>query len=247
MKPLEKASAADTAMIEVLECIATEDYTTALSCLDKALKIDPKNAKAYFYQANAFAKLENYQEAIKSYQKALEIDPNPKYASAVSRLLVMVARYIEKKEKGDEPEAINIQKKIQKNVDSATKKAENELADVSRLLKEGQDLDNLGKYDEATECYDKALAINPNFALARNNKDDAFRELGKYDTHGQIRYYCMSCGTKHNQSACPKCGSKMRRVAEVTDNISISCYCMSCGTKHNQSACPKCGSKEKRV
>jgi hypothetical protein len=22
----------------------------------------------------------------------------------------------------------------------------------------------------------------------------------------------MSCGTKHNQSACPKCGSKMKRV-----------------------------------
>jgi Zn finger protein HypA/HybF involved in hydrogenase expression len=22
----------------------------------------------------------------------------------------------------------------------------------------------------------------------------------------------MSCGTKHNQAACPKCGSKMKRV-----------------------------------
>ena len=29
---------------------------------------------------------------------------------------------------------------------------------------------------------------------------------------GSINYYCMSCGTKHNEIACPKCGSKMKRV-----------------------------------
>ena len=27
-----------------------------------------------------------------------------------------------------------------------------------------------------------------------------------------INYYCMSCGTKHDQSSCPICGSKMKRV-----------------------------------
>ena len=27
-----------------------------------------------------------------------------------------------------------------------------------------------------------------------------------------INYYCMSCGTKHDQSSCPRCGSKMKRV-----------------------------------
>jgi len=27
-----------------------------------------------------------------------------------------------------------------------------------------------------------------------------------------LKYYCMGCGTKHNQAACPKCGSKMKRV-----------------------------------
>lgn len=27
-----------------------------------------------------------------------------------------------------------------------------------------------------------------------------------------MSYYCMSCGTKHNQLACPKCGSKMKRI-----------------------------------
>lgn len=27
-----------------------------------------------------------------------------------------------------------------------------------------------------------------------------------------LKYYCMSCGTQHRQIACPKCGSKMKRV-----------------------------------
>jgi hypothetical protein len=30
--------------------------------------------------------------------------------------------------------------------------------------------------------------------------------------YSSLNYYCMSCGTKHNQSSCPKCGSKMKRV-----------------------------------
>ena len=27
-----------------------------------------------------------------------------------------------------------------------------------------------------------------------------------------LNYYCMSCGKKHNEAACPRCGSKMKRV-----------------------------------
>jgi hypothetical protein len=29
---------------------------------------------------------------------------------------------------------------------------------------------------------------------------------------GPLNYYCMNCGRRHNQAACPKCGSKMKRV-----------------------------------
>ena len=27
-----------------------------------------------------------------------------------------------------------------------------------------------------------------------------------------LKYYCMSCGTQHKQAACPKCGSKLKKV-----------------------------------
>ena len=29
---------------------------------------------------------------------------------------------------------------------------------------------------------------------------------------GSLKYYCMSCGMQHKQAACPKCGSKMKRI-----------------------------------
>ncbi len=29
---------------------------------------------------------------------------------------------------------------------------------------------------------------------------------------GGISYYCMNCGTKHNQISCPKCGSKLKKA-----------------------------------
>jgi hypothetical protein len=28
----------------------------------------------------------------------------------------------------------------------------------------------------------------------------------------RIKYYCMNCGNEHKEIACPKCGSKMKRV-----------------------------------
>jgi hypothetical protein len=27
-----------------------------------------------------------------------------------------------------------------------------------------------------------------------------------------LKYYCMSCGKEHRETACPNCGSKMKRV-----------------------------------
>jgi hypothetical protein len=32
------------------------------------------------------------------------------------------------------------------------------------------------------------------------------------DGYRRIRYYCMKCGNEHSEIACPKCGSKMKRI-----------------------------------
>ena len=30
--------------------------------------------------------------------------------------------------------------------------------------------------------------------------------------HRPLKYYCMNCGKEHNNTTCPNCGSKMKRV-----------------------------------
>lgn len=37
------------------------------------------------------------------------------------------------------------------------------------------------------------------------------------NTNQSLNYYCMACGTKHNDAACPRCGSKMKRVGSWYD------------------------------
>jgi hypothetical protein len=32
------------------------------------------------------------------------------------------------------------------------------------------------------------------------------------DRHVPLKYYCMGCGKEHRETACPNCGSKMKRV-----------------------------------
>ncbi len=48
-------------------------------------------------------------------------------------------------------------------------------------------------------------------------RNRAMRKFGlsgqtMFGANNSVNYYCMSCGTKHNQYSCPRCGSKMKRV-----------------------------------
>ena len=39
-----------------------------------------------------------------------------------------------------------------------------------------------------------------------------FGSMSSMFEDNSLNYYCMGCGTKHKEAACPKCGSKMKRV-----------------------------------
>ena len=46
-----------------------------------------------------------------------------------------------------------------------------------------------------------------------NNIRQMFGALsGPQFGYQSLKYYCMSCGTEHRETSCPKCGSKMKRV-----------------------------------
>ncbi|UXM84179.1 protein kinase domain-containing protein [Methanococcus aeolicus] len=52
--------------------------------------------------------------------------------------------------------------------------------DADTWYNKGNEYYELGKYNEAIKCYDKALQLNPNYAEVWNNKGAALDDLGKY-------------------------------------------------------------------
>ena len=35
---------------------------------------------------------------------------------------------------------------------------------------------------------------------------------GSFGQQKGVSYYCINCGTKHSQTACPNCGSKLKKA-----------------------------------
>jgi tetratricopeptide (TPR) repeat protein len=59
------------------------DYTQAISYLDKALEIDPKNIDALIFKAQALYNIGNRTGANYYFGKAFEIDPNNELAKKI--------------------------------------------------------------------------------------------------------------------------------------------------------------------
>ena len=57
-----------------------KQYKEAIADYDKAIELNPKDAKAYYNRGNAKHQLKQYKEAIADYDKAIEL--NPKDANA---------------------------------------------------------------------------------------------------------------------------------------------------------------------
>ena len=57
-----------------------DEHDLALSDFNKALELNPMDAKTYYSRGNIYREKGDYDLAISDYSKALEIDPN--YASA---------------------------------------------------------------------------------------------------------------------------------------------------------------------
>jgi hypothetical protein len=49
------------------------------------------------------------------------------------------------------------------------------------------------------------------FKRVGGGEGSLFRRRGMFGPKG-IDYYCINCGKKHHQIACPDCGSKMKKA-----------------------------------
>ncbi|CAD8166212.1 unnamed protein product [Paramecium pentaurelia] len=74
------------------------------------------------------------------------------------------------------------------------------MREAERLLQEGVALHNLNEYQEAIECYDKAISMNPKYDKAWYNKGLALNNLNKYQEAFECYDKAISINPKHDKA-----------------------------------------------
>jgi tetratricopeptide (TPR) repeat protein len=138
-------------------------YKKAIESFNKAIKIEPGYADAWFNKGVALGKLGRYDEALKAFNKAIEIKPD--YADTWYNKGVALHKL------GRYDEALKaFNKAIEIKPDYA-----------DTWYNKGVALSELGRYDEALKAHDKAIEIKPDDADAWYNKGNALSKLGRYN------------------------------------------------------------------
>ena len=63
--------------------LAAANYEGEIQDYNKAIELNPNNAKAYYNRGASFEKVEKIDEAVQNYQKAIEL--NPAYKDELAR------------------------------------------------------------------------------------------------------------------------------------------------------------------
>jgi tetratricopeptide (TPR) repeat protein len=140
-----------------------KDYQTAISCFSEAIRLDPKNAKAYIIRGKYNERLGKFDEANRDYSEAIRLDPKDVYTYIIRGLTYKkLGKYDEAIR--DNSEAIRLDPK-----------------DVLAYNNRGLTYEKLGKFDEAISDYSEAIRLDPEGAYAYYNRGNAYKRLGKFD------------------------------------------------------------------
>jgi tetratricopeptide (TPR) repeat protein len=131
-------------------------YQKALLDYDKAIKLDPANAEYYANRADAHYRLEDYAATLADYDRAIKLNPQD------GKLYQRRARLKEENFKAGQKElAADWKKAIDLGVE-----------DEHIFINYGGYLNNeLQNYEAALNYFQRALKVNPNNGLAKQNRD----------------------------------------------------------------------------
>lgn len=138
------------------------DPQRALELIDRALAIDPEFALAYCNRGNALRELGQLDAAIASYDRAIAIRPG--YAMARNCRRLLLAQKTKSAANGIPAPA-----------------SEKPGQSAQTYLDRGLRLHNKGQPDEAVTSFDRALALDPDYAEAYCGRALAFRALKEHD------------------------------------------------------------------
>ena len=157
-----------------------EKYEEAIDVFNTDLYIDDKDVNSWTAKANILVKLERYEEAISCYNKVLEINPYNK--ESIKNKEIAKAANIKKQKYVSiikEIKIFDINKDYSKVFNLSEQALELEPGNTLSYLYKGHALNELKKYKEAIQCYDKVLEIEPKNTEAMNKRKKIQEQLDK--------------------------------------------------------------------
>ena len=139
-----KSKLADDLIASALVKLETNDYRGMLDDLDRAISLEPQNARAYSFRGVAKANLRDRQGALADYSQAIVINPN--FADAYFyRGNIKLKLGDQRGAIADYGRSIDIEPKF-----------------IDAYLQRGQAKGKLDEYEGAIADYNRAIAIDPN-------------------------------------------------------------------------------------
>ncbi len=147
--------------------LKVKEYDKALECYQKSLETDPCYARSVHNIGIICNDREDYKKALEYFDKALDLVEKGKDTSGLPMDIHYFGRAISWMGLGDYDKSLEC---FDKSIEANPKNA-------NAWNGKGAILQIQGKTEEALKYYDKALEIDPSFALAAENRERALVQL----------------------------------------------------------------------
>lgn len=155
------------------------EYNKAIRTFQRAIILDPNNLDAYNNMGIVYVRQKEYTKARKFFMKAVELEPN--FTEAFNNLKLIE----DLKESGTRHE---------KDVEEITA----DFKDPKQYNSQGNFYAKLKEYEKAIESYQRAIQIDPNYAVAYYNLGNVYRD--KKEHSKAIEYYRKAIQISPNYS-----------------------------------------------
>jgi tetratricopeptide (TPR) repeat protein len=165
--------------------MAIRCYQTPVAQYHKALGVNPESAMAWDGKGQALYALNRYQDALECFAAAARI--NPRYANAWKGQFMALAKLGRSQEAGTcSKKAAEIDPQWEDDLRRlSAARGDHDMAlasfkpDATKWNGQGTTLARASRYDDALDCFAKALEIDPRFGAAWYNRGGAFTSLGR--------------------------------------------------------------------
>jgi tetratricopeptide (TPR) repeat protein len=190
-KAIELNPSYDKAWHNKEDCLEKlEKYEEAIECCDKLIELNPDDKESWIYKLNCLEKLEKYEDELACYDKLIELEDDGFYWILKAECLMKLERY-------EEALKCYVKFRVQDPLDEVNKifnsnlekieKCEDELS-YDKLMEiepnipfywiyKAECLMKLERYEEALECCDKLIELNPDYRSFK----ELLKELGKHE------------------------------------------------------------------